>query len=136
MISQFNYICNLYYYRFIEPYKPNHYNLINKLYCYESIGKDYLNKYPTSSVWINENEKLFNNQPYAKDDYMYASEIQAIIKKSIINDIDIISKNNKNYNISKDKFQKYYIKSNYHIEQNIDDIIYELKNDIIMNDIK
>jgi hypothetical protein len=141
MLSPFNYtnikyIYKLYYYRFIDPYKPNHYNLINKLYSYESIGKDYLNKYPTSSVWINENENLFINQPSARDDYMNASEIQEKIKKSIINDIDIISKKNKNYNISKDEFQTFYIKSNYHIEQNIDGIIDELKNDIIMNDIK
>lgn len=123
------------YYRYLNPYVINHYNIINKLLTYKSIGVSYYSKYPKAQSFMNLNEELFSSNPKAKEEYIKSSEIQEKIKKSLINDINIICKSNKNYKISSENFQSYYIKYNYHIEQNIDSMIDYIKNDIIKNDI-
>jgi hypothetical protein len=77
------------------------------------------------------NEELFLNNPKAKSDFLNTHEIQQKLKKSILYDLKIISNDTQNYNINTIKFKTFYIEKNYHIEQNIDALISELKKDII-----
>lgn len=86
--------------------------------------------------------RYFN--PYAINHYniinkliMYKSsiELHEQIKKSLICDIHTICQSEKKFEICTEKFQLFYIKYNYHIEQNIDAMIECVKKDIIINDI-
>jgi len=125
-------ICLLYY-KYFNPYIVNHYNIINKLNIYKSLGSSYYSKYPGASNWGNLNDKLFQNNPQAKKDFYYRLEQQEQIKKQIMSDIDFLSKKNKNYDICSDFFQSFYVKSDYHIDQNIDGVINYLHKDVMKN---
>lgn len=125
----------LLYYKYFDPYTVNHYNLINKLNKYESIGLSYYNKYPKASNWSNLNDKLNKVNPQAEQDFNFCLEQQEQIKKQIMSDINFLSKKNKNYNICSDFFQSFYVRYNYHIDQNIVGVINYLKEDIIKNEI-
>ena len=122
---------NLYYFRLFDPYKINHYNLINKLNKYKSISENYYNKYPGTVEWINLNEEIFKQIPEAKNEYLLCSEDQKLIKKQLITDIKLLCVKNKNCTICSDFFQSFYIEYDYHIEQNIDNMIHYIKKDII-----
>ena len=130
--------CNLMYYQYFNPYAINHYNLINKLNSYTAIASSYYKKYPTAKVFSN-NEELFEKNPKAQEEYRISSLTQEEIKKSIINDINCICKcvckQPTSYNICSEQFHSFYIKDDYHIEQNIDSVVYILKQDIINNNI-
>lgn len=84
------YNLKLNYYKYFNPYIINHYNIINKLVIYKSIGLSYYNKYPNSESFINLNEKLFSTNSKAKEEFEIGSLTQKIIKKSIIDDVNII----------------------------------------------
>jgi CRISPR/Cas system-associated protein Cas5 (RAMP superfamily) len=135
MKINFEYYFKLYYYRYFNPHIVNHYNLINKLNTYKSIGLSYYKKYPGASNWGNLNEKLFEEKPQAKQEFCYCLEQQEQIKKQILLDIKFLSKKNKNYKICSDYFQSFYVEYDYHIEQNIDSVINYLKEDIIVNEL-
>ncbi len=135
MSTNFKYYTKLYYYRYFDPYVVNHYNIINKLISYKSIGLSYYNKYPGSSNWGNLNEKLFEEKPEAKQEFYSCSEQQDLIKKQVLSDIKFLSKKNKNYKICSEYFQSFYIQYDYHIEQNIDSVINYLKKDIFENEL-
>lgn len=135
MATNFKYYTKLYYYRYFDPYIINHYNLINKLNKYKSIGLSYYNKYPGASGWGNLNEKLFEEKPEAKQEFYSCSEQQDLIKKQVLSDVKFLSKKNKNYKICSDFFQSFYVKYDYHIEQNIDSVINYLKEDVIANEL-
>ena len=132
-MTNINYYLRLNYYRYLNPHIINHYNLINKLNKYKSIGLSYFNKYPNSSNWVNLNDKLFEEYPEAKQEFFSCSKQQEQIKNQVLSDINFLSKKNKNYNICSDYFQSFYVKHDYHIYQNIDTIINYLKKDIIDN---
>lgn len=127
-----HYYTTLLYYRIFNPYEINHYNVINKLYCYKSLGNIYYYTYPNAKSSINMNDELFLNNPKAKSDFLNTHEIQQKLKKSILYDLKIISNDTQNYNINTIKFKTFYIEKDYHIEQNIDALISELKKDIII----
>lgn len=133
--NQIKFNINLIYYRYFNPYTVNHYNLINKLNLYKSIGLSFYDKYPGASNWGNLNDELFKNNPDAKKNFDSCVEQQVQIKKQIMSDINFLTKKNKNYDICSDFFQSFYVKSYYHIEQNIDGVIYFLQKDIIKNEI-
>lgn len=125
----------LQYYKYFNPYIINHYNVINKLLKFESISETYYNKYPNANSFGNLSDKLFESNHNAKEEYKKSLEIQEKIKKSIINDIKMISDSNKKYEINSEYFQSFYIDKDYHIGQYIDSIVDFIKNDIIKNDI-
>lgn len=135
VVNQVKFNINLIYYRYFNPYTVNHYNLINKLNSYKSIGLSFYDKYPGSSNWGNLNDELFKNKPDAKKNFYSYVEQQVQIKKQIMSDINFLTKKNKNYDICSDFFQSFYVKSDYHIEQNIDGVIYFLQKDIMKNEI-
>lgn len=126
---------NLSYYKYFDPYTTNHYNLINKLEKYKSLSSCYLSKYPNSSVWINSNDDFFDKNPDAKNEFHSCVSQQSVIKKEILSDIEFLCSKNKNCDICTDFFQSFYIKHNYHIDQNIDGVINYLKKDIINNEL-
>ena len=126
-ITQINFNINLYYYRFFNPYKINHYNLINKLHQYKYISSNYFKKYPSASPWGNENEQLFKENPSSKTEYYSCSEQQQQLKQQIVSDIKTICNNNNNCNLCSEWFQSFYIQYDYHIEQNIDGVIGYIK---------
>lgn len=123
------------YYRYFNPYIINHYNVINKLLTFKTIGVSYFSKYPKAQSHVNLNDKLFDSNLKAKEEFLITAETQTNIKKSIIDDINIICKSDKKYEINSENFQSFYIKYDYHIEQNIDSMVEYLKKDIIKNDI-
>lgn len=123
------------YYRYFNPYVINHYNVINKLLTYKSIGQSYYSKYPSAQNFSNLNVELFESNPKAKEEFEKGMKIQDEIKKSIIDDIKIISKSEKKYEISSERFQSFYIEAEYHIEQFIDSLVNDIKRDIIKNEI-
>jgi hypothetical protein len=123
----------LYYYRYFNPYIINHYNVINKLLTYKFIGLTYFKKYPQAQHYENLNEKLFRKNPTAKTEFIKSMESQEMLKKSIINDINLICNYNKNCEICCEHFQSLYIKEHYHIEQNISAVVDYIKDDIIKN---
>jgi hypothetical protein len=127
-------ICLLYY-KYFNPYVINHFNLINKLNIYKSIGLSFYDKYPGASNWGTLNDELFKNNPDAKKYFYSCAEQQVQIKKQIMSDINFLTKKNKNYDICSDFFQSFYVKSDYHIEQNIDGVINYLQKDIMKNEI-
>ena len=112
------------YYRYFNPYIINHYNVINKLLTFKTIGVSYFSKYPKAQSHVNLNDKLFDSNSKAKEEFLITAETQTNIKKSIIDDIKIICKSDKKYEINSENFQSFYIKYDYHIEQNIDLIVY------------
>ena len=128
-INQINFGLKLYYYRFLDPYQINHYNLINKLDKYKSISTTYFNKYPYFSNWGNLNEKLFEN-PLIKQEFVSCVKVQSQIKTQVLHDIQILCNENKNSDLCSEQFQTFYVQTNYHIEQNIDDVIDRVKSDI------
>lgn len=83
----------------------------------------------------NLNDKLFKNNPQAKQYFNFCLEQQSQMKKQILLDIDFLSKKNKNFDINSDLFQSFYVKSDYHIYQNIDSVIDYLQKDVIKNEI-
>jgi hypothetical protein len=135
IMTNINYYLKLNYYRYFNPYVINHYNLINKLITYKSIGLSYYNKYPGASGWGNLNEKLFEEKPQAKHEFYSCSKQQEQIKKQVLSDINFLSNKNKNYKICSESFQSFYVKYDYHIEQNIDAVINYLKADVIANEL-
>ena len=135
MIKNFKYYSRLYYYRYFNPFIINHYNIINKLITYKTIGLSYYNKYPNAQSFVNLNKELFDSNSKAKEEWVISSTAQTQIEKSLINDIDIICKSFHKYEIGSEKFQSFYIENNYHIGQYIDSMIIDIKNDIIKNDI-
>lgn len=134
IINKIKFNINLLYFKYFNPYTINHYNLINKLNKYKSISLSYYAKYPGSSNWGNLNDKLFEDKPHAKQEFYFCSEQQKQIKKQILSDINFLSKKNKNYNICSDYFQSFYVKYDYHIDQNIDNVINYLEEDIMKNE--
>jgi hypothetical protein len=132
ILKNIHYNVNLNYYRYFKPYYINHYNLINKLTEYKSVGLSYYDKYPNASNYRNLNEELFKKNHKAKEEFKIISKTQEQLKKTIINDINMICNN---YEINSDNFQSFYIKYDYHIEQNIDTMIDYIKKDIIKNNI-
>ena len=128
-INQINFGLKLYYYRFLDPYQINHYNLINKLDKYKSISTTYFNKYPSFSNWGNLNDKLFEN-PLIKQEFVSCVKVQSQIKTQVLHDIQILCNENKNSDLCSEQFQTFYVQTNYHIEQNIDDVIDRVKSDI------
>ena len=119
----------MYYYRFLDPYQINHYNLINKLEKYKSISTTYFSKYPSFSNWGNLNDKLFEN-PLIKQEFVSCVKVQSQIKTQVLHDIQILCNENKNSDLCSEQFQTFYVQTNYHIEQNIDDVIDRVKSDI------
>ena len=128
-INQINFGLKLYYYRFLDPYQINHYNLINKLDKYKSISTTYFNKYPSFSNWGNLNDKLFEN-PLIKQEFVSCVKVQSQIKTQVLHDIQVLCNENKNSDLCSEQFQTFYVQTNYHIEQNIDDVIDRVKSDI------
>ena len=128
-INQINFGLKLYYYRFLDPYQINHYNLINKLDKYKSISTTYFNKYPSFSNWGNLNDKLFEN-PLIKQEFVSCVKVQSQIKTQVLHDIQILCNENKNSDLCSEQFQTFYVQTNYHIELNIDDVIDRVKSDI------
>jgi hypothetical protein len=135
IINKIKFNINLSYYKYFNPYTINHYNLINKLNVYKSISLSYYNKYPEASNWRNLNDELFKNIPISKQEFFSCVEQQEQIKKQILSDINFLTKKNKNYDIGSEFFQSFYIKADYHIEQNIDQVINYLQKDIMKNQI-
>jgi len=135
IINQIKFNINLSYYKYFNPYIVNHYNLINKLNRYKTISLSYYKKYPRASNWGNLNDELFKNIPVSKQEFYSCVEQQEQIKKQIMSEINFLTKKNKNYNICSVYFQSFYVKADYHIEQNIDDVINYLKKDIMKNEI-
>lgn len=135
LIKNFKFYFKLNYYRYFDPYAINHYNLINKLITYKSIGLNYLKKYPNAQTFPNLNEELFNSNPKAKEEYYKVARTQKEITKSVVNDIKIITKSPNNFAISSEDFQSFYINYDYHIGQCIDNMIEDLKKDIDTNNI-
>ena len=129
-INQINFGLKLYYYRFLDPYQINHYNLINKLNKYKSISTTYFNKYPSFSNWGNLNDKLFEN-PLIKQEFVSCVKVQSQIKTQVLHDIQILCNENKNSDLCSEQFQTFYVQTNYHIEQNIDDVIDCVKSDVM-----
>jgi hypothetical protein len=129
-INQINFGLKLYYYRFLDPYQINHYNLINKLDKYKSISTTYFNKYPSSSNWGNLNDKLFEN-PSIKQEFVSCVKVQSQIKTQVLHDIQVLCNENKNSDLCSEQFQTFYVQTNYHIEQNIDDVIDRVKSDVM-----
>jgi hypothetical protein len=103
IVTNIGFYYNLYYYRFVSPYLINHYNVINKLIAYKSLGNRLLLNDPDSA---SEVMKLFENQNYIID--------------QIVNDI--------RYLRTKTTF---YIDRPYHIERHTDAVIKILTNDIL-----
>jgi hypothetical protein len=79
------------------------------------------------------NDDLFLNNPKAKSDFLRTHEIQQKLKTSILHDLKIIYNDTKYHNDSTIKFKKFFIEQNYHIEQNLDSLISELKKEITTN---
>ena len=129
-INQINFGLKLYYYRFLDPYQINHYNLINKLDKYKSISTTYFNKYPSFSNWGNLNDKLFEN-PLIKQEFVSCVKVQSQIKTQVLHDIHVLCNENKNSDLCSEQFQTFYVQTNYHIEQNIDDVIDCVKSDVM-----
>jgi hypothetical protein len=129
--TQFYFNVKLYYYRYFNPYKINHYNIINKLHQYKYISSNYFQKYPTAKNWGNLNEELFKENPSSKTEFYSCSKEQDILKNQVVSDIKLICKNNKECILCSEWFQNFYIKYDYHIEQNIDGVIDYIKNDVI-----
>jgi hypothetical protein len=139
MLINFTYYLRLNYFRYFNPHIINHYNLINKLITYKSIGLSYYNKYPSASGWYNLDNHLFAQRPQAKKDFVFGSEQQEQIKKQILSDINFLSEKKKNkgnnYIICSETFQSFYVEKDYHIEQNIDELVKCLKKDIFTNEL-
>ena len=135
MYININFNLKLNYYRYFNPYVINHYNIINKLLTYKYVGQSYFSKYPKAEGWANLNNELFDSNPKAKEEFEKGMKIQSNIKKSIVDDIKMISKSEIKYEISSERFQSFYIEADYHIEQNIDSMVNYIKEDIIKNDI-
>lgn len=140
-LNEFVFHSKLIYYKYFNPFEINHYNLINKLQLYKSIGLNWYSKYPGASNWGNLNEGLFEKEPEAKKNFYEISEKQEKIKKSLISDINILTKfylrksSNPSLKICSEQFQSFYIVNDYHIEQNIDGMIRVIKDDILENNI-
>jgi hypothetical protein len=130
-ITKFNFYKNLYYYKFFNPYRINHYNLINKLYQFKYISNNYFKKYPSASNWGSENEELFEKNPSSREEFYSCSKEQELLVKQLVSDIKIICNNNKECDLCSEWFQDFYIKYSYHIEQNIDGMINTIEKDII-----
>lgn len=130
MIKDLKFYFYLLNYRYFNPHAINHYNLINKLIKYKSIGKSYFVKYPTANNFINLNEELFNKNPKAKEEFLLSSKMQLQLKKSIIDEINVICKKTDQCKICSKEFQSFYIDTDYHVEQNIDLMINDIKSDI------
>lgn len=70
----------LIYYKYFNPYIINHYNLINKLNVYKTIGLSFYDKYPNASNWKNLNDELFKNNQIAEQEFNICLEQQKKIK--------------------------------------------------------
>jgi hypothetical protein len=97
---------------------------------YKSISTTYFNKYPSSSNWGNLNDKLFEN-PSIKQEFVSCVKVQSQIKTQVLYDIQILCNENKNSDLCSEQFQTFYVQTNYHIEQNIDDVIDCVKSDVM-----
>ena len=80
MCANIRFNVKLYYYRYFDPYRINHYNLINKLVTYQNIALRYLKKYKGATVFSHLNENLYNSNPKAKEEFEIESEMQRQIK--------------------------------------------------------
>ena len=129
-INQIKFGLKLYYYRFLDPYQINNYNLINKLNKHNSISIHFFNKYPSASNWFNLNDKLFENLSI-KQEFLSCSKAQSNIITQVLHDIQILCNENKNSDLCSEQFQSFYVEKKYHIEQNIDEVIDCVKNDVM-----
>lgn len=120
------------YYKYINTTDINHYRLLILTEEYVKISKNYVNKYPNSSSWINLNKELFNSNPLVEIKYNIASKKQSEIKKKFFENREIICKNckNKEYIICSDYFENFYVKQNYHYGQCADNVIKNIITDI------
>ena len=84
------------YYKYINTTDINHYRLLILTEEYINISKNYVNKYPNASSWINLNKEYiicsdyFENF-YVKQNYHYGQCAENVIK-NIITDIRNIEK--------------------------------------------
>ncbi len=88
------------------------------------------NKYPSSSNWGNLNDKLFEN-PSIKQEFVSCVKVQSQIKTQVLQDIQVLCNEHKNSDLCSEQFQTFYVRTNYHIEQNIDDVIDCVKADVM-----
>jgi hypothetical protein len=57
-------------------------------------------------------------------------KVQSQIKTQVLHDIQVLCNENKNSDLCSEQFQTFYVQANYHIEQNIDDVIDCVKTDV------
>lgn len=74
---------------------------------------------------------MFKENPSSKTEFYSCSKEQGLLKNQVVSDIKLICNNNKECDLCSDSFQDFYIKYDYHIEQNIDNVINCIKKDII-----
>lgn len=89
----FTYNLKLNYYRYFNPHKINHYNIINKLLRYKSIGLSFYLKYPDARNYVNLNDELFRKNPNAESEFKknaFEQEKKNFIIKEIKNNMKII----------------------------------------------
>ena len=91
IVTNIGFYYNLYYYRFVSPYLINHYNVINKLIAYKSLGNRLLLNDPDSA---SEVMKLFENQNYIID--------------QIVSDIRYLRTKTTDYSINNNHVQTFY----------------------------
>jgi len=120
------------YYKYINTTDINHYRLLILTEEYINISKNYVNKYPNASSWINLNKELFDSNTLAEIDYNVASKKQSEIKKKFFENREIICKKceNKEYIICSDYFENFYVKQNYHYGQCAENVIKNIITDI------
>jgi hypothetical protein len=132
LLAQLTFIFNLYYNRIFYPYNINHYNIVNKLSRYKCIHSNYINKYP-AAIDYSKLDKLFEDNPTSKREFHSCVDEQESLKNQVVHDIKLICRRNKVSNLNSEWFQTFFIKSDYHIEQNIDGVIDYVKKDVLEN---
>lgn len=137
IIDELKFKYNLYYYKLFYPNEMNIYNIINDANKWKKLATNYFTKYPNSSAWINLNDELFKDNPCAKNEYIKTSIEQKILKKKIISNVNCLCglEEYRDYNMCSKKFKDYYIEKDYHITDDIDGFVENIKSDIIKNNL-
>lgn len=129
----YNFISRKLYYKYIDTSTVNHFRLLLLTEEFIKIGKKYFLKYPNARCHINLNEELFHLNKQAEIDYLHSYKKQSKIQNEFFQKRDILCKDNKNKDciICSDYFQKFYQEEKYHYGQLTEQVIKDIKTDII-----
>lgn len=123
-----NFLLKKSYYKYIKHDTKNLYRLLILTEQYKKIGIHYYNKYGTNYF----DDKLLKTNE-SKIDYLNASKLQQEIRKEFFENLEILSNKpeNSNCKVCSKWFKDFYVDKQYHYGQCIDNVIIDIKKDIL-----